>query len=113
MSPNPDILEENEMTMSEVSSEIEKIKKRDKELNFRAQKTEEYLNQFSKLKPKDTKELEKNILELNIPRLKEAHVKKIVDILPSTPEDVKMILSGFSITINQENLKKISSLIPK
>ncbi len=113
MSPSPEIIEENEMTMSEVSSEIEKIKKRDKELNFRAQKTEEYLGQFTKLKPKETKELEKQMLDLKIPRLKEAHIKKIVDILPSSPEDVKMILSGFSITINQENLKKISSLIPK
>ena len=42
MSNKPEILEEKEMSMYEVKEEISKIKKRETEVNFRVQKTDEY-----------------------------------------------------------------------
>ena len=50
-----DILDENPISMYELKAELEKIKKRDKELNFRSARTEEYLNQVAALskKPSD------------------------------------------------------------
>ena len=40
------ILSENPISMVELKEELEKTRKRDKELNFRATKTEEYLQKF-------------------------------------------------------------------
>ena len=40
----PAIVEEKPLTMYEVSSHLKKIKKRDEELNLRAQKTQEFVN---------------------------------------------------------------------
>ena len=49
------ILNEEPMSMAELKEELDKIKKRDKELNFRANRTEEYLQHFDI--PKNSKEL--------------------------------------------------------
>lgn len=99
------------MGICKLKEELEKIKKRDKELNFRAARTEEYLQHFATLK--DSEELHKKIEVLDIPRLKEQHIVKIVDILPKTVDELKAVLQGYTITLNNENLKKIVEVIDK
>ena len=47
------ILEEVPVTLVHLKEDLQRIKKRDEELNFRANKTEEYLNTFSTMKPSD------------------------------------------------------------
>lgn len=106
-----EIISEKAIGISELKSELEKIKKRDKELNFRATRTEEYLQHFATLK--NPEEIFKKIEALKIPRLKEQHIVKIVDILPTTVEELKAILQGYTLTVNNENLKKIVETINK
>lgn len=105
------IIAENPLTMGEVKEKIDEIKKRDKELNFRANKTEEYINQVTTVK--NSKELIKKIEELQIPRLKDHHIKKIIDILPKTEEGVKIVLQGYTLTVNTKNIKRIVDVIKK
>ena len=106
-----EIISEKPVSMAGLKQELEKIKKRDKELNFRALRTEEYLQHFSTLK--NSEELSKNIEALNVPRLKEQHIIKIIDILPQTVDELKVILQGYTITVNNENLKKIIDSVNK
>ena len=105
------VLAEKPLCMAEVKEELENIRKRDKELNFRANKTEEYINQFSSLK--NAIELSEKLTKLNIPRLKEQHIKKIVDVMPLTVGDLKVVLQGYTVSINAENSKKIVDQINK
>ena len=42
----PQILSEEPISMSELKSKLEELKKQDSELNFRATKTDDYLNQI-------------------------------------------------------------------
>ena len=107
MSNKPEILEEKEMSMYEVKEEISKIKKRETEVNFRVQKTDEYLNTFTFLSQKEYKELVKKLQELEIPRLNDKHILKIADILPKTIDELKVVMQGYPLTINNDNLKKI------
>ncbi len=107
----PEIIEEQEIPMFSLKEELAKIKKRDGELGFRANKAEEYLGNFVFLKPKEAKELVEKLKKLQIPRLKNQHIFKIVDLLPETPEELKFILQSFTITINSENAKKITELV--
>jgi len=104
-------ISEKPISISELKQELEKIKKRDKELNFRAARTEEYLQHFSTLK--NLEELFKKIEALKISRLKEQHIIKIIDILPTTIDELKAILQGYTVTVNNENLKKIVDTINK
>ena len=105
------ILSEKAIDISELKRELEKIKKRDKELNFRATKTEEYLQHFAVLK--NSEELFKRIEGLKIPRLKEQHIAKIIDVLPKNAEDLKSVLKAYPITVNSDNLKKIGDTVNK
>jgi len=105
----PKVLSESSLTMAEVKTELEKIKKRDKELNFRAQKTEDYLQQFVTIK--NISELVQKLEKLNIPRLKDLHINKIVDLMPKSIKSLKMVLQEYTITVNNDNLKKIVDAI--
>ena len=99
------IVSEVPMNMYQLKKELERIKKRDNELNFRANRTEEYLHQIATLK--NSEELFDKIMKLNIPRLKEQHIHKIIDVAPTTVNDLKVVLQGYTITLNNESMKKI------
>ncbi|MGM5482967.1 MAG: hypothetical protein ACQESF_05875 [Nanobdellota archaeon] len=111
MDSKPEIIEEKPIPMFELKSDLGKIKKRDDELNFRSQKTEEYLNVFVKLGPRKGKELVNEIKALEIPRLKEDHIFKIVDIMPTDVESLKLVLHGYTLSVSKENMKKIVKVI--
>ena len=103
------IVSENPINIYQLKKELENIKKRDKELSFRANRTEEYLNQIAVHKNAD--ELFNKLMGLNIPRLKEQHVHKIIDINPTTINDLKVVLQAYTVTINNESMKKIVDVI--
>lgn len=102
-------ISETPITASQLKEELSKIKKRDKELNFRAAKTEEHLEHLSAVKSDDA--LFDKISKLNISRLKDQHIRKIIDIMPSTVKSLKVVMQGYTISINNENLKKIVDII--
>ena len=103
------VISETPMDTYQLKKELERIKKRDKELNFRANRTEEYLTQMTSLKNHEG--LFEKISKLNIPRLREQHIHKIIDIMPTRPEDVKVVLQGYTITVNEDSAKKISEAV--
>ena len=106
-----DIIAENPISTYELKAELEKIKKRDKELNFRAARTEEYLNQIAP--PSKVSGLYEKLVKLGVPRLKESHMKKIIDIMPKTVNDLKVVLQGYTVSVSSENVKKIVDTINK
>ncbi|MAG08227.1 hypothetical protein CMO89_02040 [Candidatus Woesearchaeota archaeon] len=100
-------ISETPLTMAEVKEDLSKIK----DPNIRVNKTVEYLNQFTKLPLKDSKALFEKLDKLKVPRLKEKHICKIVDIMPTSTEELKSALQGYTITVNNENIKKIISTV--
>ncbi|MDI3544195.1 MAG: DNA-directed polymerase subunit [Candidatus Woesearchaeota archaeon] len=91
----------------ELKNELEKIKEQDKELNFRANRTLEYLHEVSKISFEDGNKLKKALIDLNIPRMKDVVICKIVDLLPKTEDELKSIIQVYSITISKNNMKEI------
>jgi len=106
-----EVLEKNPIGIAELKKELAAIKKRDGELNFRSQRTEEYVKELVRLNQKDTDSLIKKIRELELPRLKEEHIRKIADIVPQTEKQLKVILSGYTVTVSTDNMKKIMSVV--
>ena len=103
------IISETPLNSYQLKKELEKIRKRDNELNFRANRTEEYLQQV--LSVKNAEQLFDKISKLNIPRLKDQHIHKIIDVFPTTLNDLKMILQGYTVTVNNDSMKKIIDTI--
>lgn len=105
------IVSEVPISMNELRKEIKAIRKRDETLNYRCEKTDEYLGTAAPLADKDYKELEKQLNELNILRLRDTEIIKILDLLPKNEEEVKLILSASSLTLKKEDAKKIADLV--
>ena len=105
------IITETPIAMAKVKQALVAIKALEGELNYRAGKTFEYLEQFAKLDAKKAEELEHALTKLNIGRVKEQHIIKLIDVLPTTAKDVKTVLQGYAVTITNENLDKIAAKI--
>ncbi|MBD3361512.1 hypothetical protein GF358_01840 [Candidatus Woesearchaeota archaeon] len=105
------IINETPINLTAVKEELKKIQKRDKELNFRAQKTMDYLNPIAKLSAKQTAELKSALEKLNISRLKELHIQKLIGIMPSSEDDVSVVLQGYTLNLKKDDIKKIAETI--
>jgi DNA-directed RNA polymerase subunit F len=107
----PEILEKTPLSMTQLKAELSNISKRDKEPGFRTTKTLEYIGSFSTLSAVDFAALKKSIEKLNVPRLKEEHIVKLLDILPKTPAEVGVVLQGYAVTVSKENMKAIADVV--
>ena len=106
-----ELINEKALTMAELKEKLEEVKKRDEELSVKAQKMHEYLNKFVKLKEKAALKLKEEINNLNILRLKEKHIIKIIDIMPQDIESLKLIFAAENLTIKQEDLQRILDVL--
>lgn len=100
------IINESPVLMAEVKEQLEKFKEKG-ELSFRAQKTFDYLQQVVKLDSKKQQELKKKLEDLNVSRLRDVHLIKIINVMPKTEEELKVLLEGYNLTLTKEQLQKI------
>lgn len=107
----PELLEENSITMAEVKEKLAEIKKESGELNFRAGKCEEYFTDFVKLSASKAKEFKEKLQKLGISRLKDDQITKLVDMLPTSVEDVKVVLQAAPVSIPKKDMEQIVSTI--
>jgi len=105
------IVSESATNAAEVKKHLEQAREKDKELGFRAQRTLDHLESIGTLSQKKAKELETALAKLEIPRMKEQHIHKLIDVLPKTADEVKLILQGYALTVTNENCKKIADTI--
>ncbi len=101
------LIQEVSLSLPEIKEKLNEIESRDKELSFRANKVKDYLNKLVRLDKKTSSELKQKLISLDIPRLKERQIIKIIDILPEDLEDLRAVFIGEVTTITQENMEKI------
>ena len=104
------IISQTPINSSMLHDELKKVQKRDSELGFRAQKTIDYLESMNVMPVKKAEELYKKLEALDVPRLRDVHFHKLMDLLPTTVKDVKVAMQGYSMTVTQENCKKIADV---
>jgi DNA-directed RNA polymerase subunit F len=102
-----EILNKTPLSLAEVKGKLSTIKKRDEELNFRTNKVVEYISSYHIIAQKDAKELYEKLEALDVSRLRDVQIKKIVDILPESEDDLKTIMTGYSISLSSDNVKKV------
>ena len=64
-----------------------------------------FIKKFTKLNAKDATELKKKLVALDLMKLKEEHIIKIIDIFPENAEDLNKIFIG--IGLDEDETKKI------
>ena len=90
---------------------LDEMKKRDKELNFRAKKVDEYIGIITK--SKKPSEIRKELGELGITRLGDHNITTIMNIMPTDMDSLKTTLSGENLTLKEDDLKKILDTVKK
>ncbi len=68
-----------------------------------------FINKFTKLSPEKAKELRKKIEELDMVKIKETHICKIIDLLPKDKEDINKIF--VDVSLDQDETQKILDTI--
>ncbi|SRR3989338_8068661 len=101
------IIEENPVSMLRVKE----IFSKKKELSERENRLKDYINVFCKLDKKKEEELRKKLNSLNVSRLKERHIVKIIDVLPEDMDDLKVLVAGEPLGLKQEDMKKIVEVV--
>ena len=109
--PNPKLIEENPVTLVDLKADLEKIEKRDKELNYRANKAKEYIHNFVDLTTEKKEELQKKLIALDMVRLKEVHIIKIIDFLPKDVDDLKVILQAYTVNMPKKDMESIIAIV--
>ncbi|MBS3174532.1 hypothetical protein J4440_01505 [Candidatus Woesearchaeota archaeon] len=106
-----EVMEQKPIAMSGVRHMLDETKKNGKELNFRAEKVHVYLSEFTKLNKKEVDSLYEKIKSLNISKLRDRHIIKIIDLMPTDPESLKIIFSGEALSLKQEEINQILEAI--
>ncbi len=106
-----EVIKSTPMTLAEVKSELEQIQKRDGELTFRGNKTFEHVGQCTSISAKKAKELREKLAALDVARLKDVHIAKLIDVMPGSIEEVRTILQGYTIQLKEDVVKKIVETI--
>ncbi|MBT4935721.1 hypothetical protein HOL21_01525 [Candidatus Woesearchaeota archaeon] len=108
---NPEFIEEQTVTLAEAKKVLQEVEKRDKELNYRSNKTKEFFDNFVQENTKNVdEELRKTLLKLDLTRLKEEHITSIINFLPTTVNDLKVILQAYPLSMpkkDQESIVKV------
>ena len=107
----PKIISQTPLTLADLKGQVEKIKQREKEPSIRIARMEDYLNAFVEITPEEGRQLHEAIAKLAINRLKDEHICKIVDLLPKTVNDLKVIMQGYAVSLTNDANSKIVEVI--
>lgn len=88
--------------MAESLEYIEKDKKSEKPVA-------DFIKKFSKISPKEAKELRKKLEELKIVKMNDSNISKLIDILPEKAEEINKIF--IDIGLDENETKKILDTI--
>jgi DNA-directed RNA polymerase subunit F len=68
-----------------------------------------FIKKFNELKPKEAKEIKKKLNDLEIIKIREEQVSKIIDTLPDSAEDINKIFVDMGL--NEDEKKRVLDTI--
>ena len=108
---HPQIIEEKPINLGEVKEVLSNLEKRDQELNFSSNRTKEYLDAFISLSKEKKDNLKKSLHNLNLTRLKEEHIVKIIDFLPKNVNELKSVLQAYPLSMAKNDQEEILRVV--
>jgi DNA-directed RNA polymerase subunit F len=108
---NPEFIEAKSMTLVDAKEILHKIEKRDKELSYLSNKAKEYLDGFVTLTVEKKEELHTKLESLNLTRLRDEHMMKIIDFLPKTVDELKVVLQAYPLSMPKKDQEQIVGVV--
>jgi DNA-directed RNA polymerase subunit F len=78
------------LTLAETKEIVDKLEEK--------QELKDYFKKFTKVKKEESEKLRKDLVALNNLKMKEENIVKIIDIMPTEPEELNKIMSDTSLT---------------
>ncbi|OIO40356.1 hypothetical protein CO154_01500 [Candidatus Pacearchaeota archaeon CG_4_9_14_3_um_filter_31_7] len=104
------IKESKPISMIEADSILEK-KKESKEEKIK--EVRRYIKKFVRIKKEDAVKIREELSKLDIIKLNDTHITKILDLVPMDAEDLRKIFANEAISLNQEEINKILNVTSK
>lgn len=106
---NYEEVKETPISMAKVRDILDKIK----EKGYEQKLAHEHVKRFAKVDTKKVESLVKELSELEMRKLKDEQIIKIVDLMPNDVEDLKVILAKAQVPFKDEELAKIIEIVKK
>lgn len=90
------------LSMAEASEFVNKRKDEGKEIAA-------FIKKFTKIKPKEAKEMRKKLESLEIIKLGEQDISKIIDLMPENSDGLGKIFTG--IGLDEDETKKVLEIV--
>ena len=90
------IINETPLSMSEATEYLDKKIEEEKEVL-------DFAKKFESLKPQKAKELKDKLKELDLIKLNDIHISKIIDLLPQDKEDLNKIFVDVNLDEDETN----------
>lgn len=100
------IIEMKPLSMAEAKEIVETSENEDDGKDIKA-----FLKKFTKLKPEEAKSLRSEIEALEIAKLKDENIAKIIDIVPEDAVDLNKIL--VEVSLDEDETNKILGVVKK
>lgn len=105
-----EVTKEEPVTIARVKALLGSKKK---EATYEQKQALEHAKAFSKLSEKDSEEMLKELKALDIKKLKEMHLIRIVDFMPKDEEDLKNLFATEKLGLKADENEKILELVKK
>jgi len=109
--PNPQFIEEEPLCLVDVKEKLQQVETRDQEINYRSKKAKEFLATFVELNPEQKEQLHQKLVDLKLIRLKELYLAKLIDFLPQSVDELKVILQGYPLSLPKKDMESITKTI--
>lgn len=113
MSSNYEILEQTPVSQSEVKDLIEQRTQEVEELSYREEKSLEYLKHLDVLSFEDYQKAFEEIKALNLARLEDLHIVKILDLMPENGTQLRLIVANSGTVLVDESVSSILDILAK
>jgi DNA-directed RNA polymerase subunit F len=77
----------------------------------KAKALSDFMKKFVKITAADSEKYRKGLDELNIAKLREEDIVKLIDILPEDAEDIRKIFSGTEVNLDQNEISKVLEIL--
>jgi len=101
------INEKKPITMAEAREILEEIK------TEKAEQMATFIKKFTKMKASEAEALKEKLLEHKMIKLNKEDIVKIIDFMPEDAADVRKIVAGSEVGLDQDEIEKILAVFRK
>lgn len=104
------VKDENYVSWAKAKKILEK-KGKEKELGYEQKNALEFLRKFSKMSEKKASEMAEELSKIG--RLKEKHIIMVMDMMPKTQDELRVLFANEIVSPTEDEKKKILSVVKK